>query len=56
MKLCGVWRNLSGDLGILSGVLAGVADLLLVESCLGAGADDWAGGQAGATRTLDWSI
>ena len=54
--LCGVWRNLSGDLGILSGVLAGVADLLLVESCLGAGAADWAGGQAGATGTLDCSI
>ena len=54
--LCGVWRNLSGDLGILSGVLAGVADLLLVESCLGAGAADWFGGQAGATGTLDWSI
>ena len=45
---CGVWRNLSGDLGVLSGDLAGVADLLLVESCLGAG--------AGATGTLDWSI
>ena len=56
MVLCGVWRNLSGDLGILSGVLAGVADLLLVESCLGGGAADWAGGQAGATGTLDWSI
>ena len=54
--LCGVWRNLSGDLGILSGVLAGVADLLLVESCLGAGAADWSGGQTGATGTLDWSI
>ena len=54
--LCGVWRNLSGDLGILFGVLAGVADLLLVESCLGAGSADWSGGQAGATGTLDWSI
>ena len=54
--LCGVWRNLSGDSGILSGVLAGMADLLLVESCLGAGAADWSGGQAGATGTLDWSI
>ena len=39
--LCGVWRNLSGDLGVLSGDLAGVADLLLVKSCLGAGAAAW---------------
>ena len=54
--LCGVWRNLSEDLGLLSGDLAGVAHLLLVESCLGAGAADWSGGQAGATGTLDWSI
>ena len=54
--LCGVWRNLSGNLGILSGVLAGVADLLLVESWLGVGAAGWAGGQAGATGILDWSI
>ena len=41
MELWGVWRNLSGDLGLLSGDPAGVADLLLVESCSGTGNDDW---------------
>ena len=40
MELWGVWRNLSGDLG-LAGDPAGVADLLLVESCSGTGKDDW---------------
>ena len=56
VDLCGVLRNLSGVLGLLSGVIAEVADLLGVESCLVSGADDWAGGQAGSTGTLDWSI
>ena len=56
VDLCGVLRNLSGVLGLLSGVIAGVADLQGVESCLVSGADDWAGGQAGSTGTLDWSI
>ena len=37
MELWGVWRNLSGD-------PAGVADLLLVESCSGTGKDDWTAG------------
>ena len=44
--------DLCGVLG-LSGVLAGVADLLSVESCLGAGNDDWT---AGVSGTLAWSI
>ena len=56
VDLCGVLRNLLGVLGLLSGVIAGVADLLGVESRLVSGADDWAGGQAGSTGTLDWSI
>ena len=56
MELCGVWRNLSVDLGLLSGVLAGVADLLLVESCLGAGIDDWTAGLVEHSGTLGWSI
>ena len=45
MELWGVWRNLSGHLGLLSGDPAGVTDLLLFESCPGAGNDDWTGHQ-----------
>ena len=40
IELWGVWRNLSGDL-VLAGDPAGVADLLLAESCSGTGKDDW---------------
>ena len=56
IELCGVWRNLSGVLGLLSGVLAYVANLLVVESCLGAGTDDWTAGLVEVSGTLAWSI
>ena len=51
----GVWRNLSGDLGLLSGDPADVANLLLVESCPGTGKDDWTGGLLELSWTLGWS-
>ena len=40
IELCGVWRNLSGDL-VLVGDPAGVADLVLSESRSGTGKDAW---------------
>ena len=52
MELWGIWRNLSGDLGLLSGDPAGVADLLLVESCPGTGNDDWTAGLMELSGTL----
>ena len=52
MELWGVWRNLSGDLGLLSGDPAGVADLLLVESSPGTGNDDWTAGLMELSGTL----
>ena len=50
-----VWSNLSGDLGLLSGDPAGVADLLLVESCSGTGNDDWTAGLMELSGTLGGS-
>ena len=51
IELWGVWRNLSGDL-VLTGDPAGVADLLLSESCSGTGKDDWTAGLMELSGTL----
>ena len=50
-ELWGVWRNLSGDL-VLAGDPAGMADLLLSESCSGTGKDDWTAGLMELSGTL----
>ena len=50
-ELWGIWRNLSGDL-VLAGDPAGVADLLLSESCSGTGKDDWTDGLMVLSGTL----
>ena len=51
IELCGVWRNLSGDL-VLAGDPAGVTDLLLSESRSGTGKDAWTVGLMELSGTL----
>ena len=55
IELCGVWRNLSGDL-VLVGDPAGVADLVLSESRSGTGKDAWTVGLMELSGTLGSSM
>ena len=55
IELCGVWRNLSGDL-VLVGDPAGVADLVLSESHSGTVKDVWTVGLMELSGTLGSSM